>query len=306
MSLGQHVEALLLLLPLLPAVWLASRHLRSGRGDRQGSQRLALAFLALGLVAQLLRGVPLVQLEQGALKAPGLGEVLLVGGFAWVLYLAAEPYVRRRWPRTLVGWARLVGGRFRDPLVGRDLLLGVLLGGGTCVLLAVIRLPAIGFVMPPLPPFMPDGAALASIPALLAELLEHGMEAVAFSLAVLVALVVLRSLVRSERLAVVLALLAVLIPHSLYVMHQPLAFILVHFLVFFPSTVLIRRAGLLAFATFYFTYTVLVSLVGDANPARWTGRSGLVPMLLLLSLAAFGLFSSLEGRLERRRATTLG
>jgi hypothetical protein len=170
----------------------------------------------------------------------------------------------------------------------------------------VIRLPTIGVVMPPLPPFMPDGAAMASIPALLAELLEHGMKAVAFSLAVLVALVVLRSLVRSERIAVILALLAVLIPHSLYVMHQPLAFILVHFLVFFPSTVLIRRAGLLAFVTFYFTYTVLVSLVGDADPGRWTGRSGLIPMLLLLALAAFGLFSSLEGRLERPRATTLG
>ena len=107
MALGQQVEALLLLLPFLPAVWLALRYFRLGRVDRQGSLRLAVTFLALGLAAQLLRGTPLVRIEQGALRAPALGEVLVIGGFAWLLYMAAEPYVRRRWPRTLVGWARL-------------------------------------------------------------------------------------------------------------------------------------------------------------------------------------------------------
>jgi hypothetical protein len=32
--------------------------------------------------------------------------------------------VRRRWPATLVSWSRLLAGRFRDPLVGRDVLAG--------------------------------------------------------------------------------------------------------------------------------------------------------------------------------------
>jgi serine/threonine-protein kinase len=306
MALGQQVEALLLLLPFVPAVWLALRHLRLGRVDRQGSLRLAVAFLASGLAAQLLRGAPLVRIERGALTAPALGEVLLIGGFAWLLYMAAEPYVRRRWPRALVGWARLVGGRFFDPVVGRDVLLGVLAGAASCVLLAVIRLPAIAVVMPPLPPFMPNGDALASRAGLLAEMLLHGMKAVAFGLTVLVALVVLRSLVRSERLAVAIALLAVLIPHVIYVVHQPLAFIAVHFLVFFPSTVLIRRAGLLAFVVFYFSYSVLVDLAGSADPTTWTGRHGLGAIVLLGLLAVFGLYASLGRRLSPLRPATLG
>jgi hypothetical protein len=306
MTLGLQVEALLLLLPFFPALWLAIRHIRLGRADRPGSQRLALAYIAFGLLAQFLRGMPLVGLELGKLKAPGLGEVLVIGGFAWVLYLAAEPYVRRRWPRTLVGWARLVGGRFHDPLVGRDVLLGVLVGAATCVLLAVIRLPAIGIFMSPLPPFMPNGAALVSIPALGAEIVEHAMRAGAFALVVLVALVLLRSVVVSEHIAVVVALLAVLVPHAFYVVHQPAVFILVHFVVFFASTVLIRKAGLLAFAVFYFTYTVLVDLAGSADPTVWTGRHGLIPMALLLTLAIFGLVVSLERRFERQGLTTLG
>jgi hypothetical protein len=36
--------------------------------------------------------------------------------------------VRRRWPATLVSWSRLLAGRFRDPLVGRDVLAGCLWG----------------------------------------------------------------------------------------------------------------------------------------------------------------------------------
>ena len=49
--------------------------------------------------------------------------------FLWVLYIALEPYVRRRWPATLVSWSRLLAGGFRDPiLVGRDVLAGCLSG----------------------------------------------------------------------------------------------------------------------------------------------------------------------------------
>jgi hypothetical protein len=301
MALGQQLEALLLLLPFLPAVWLAFRYFRLGRVDRQGSLRLAVAFLGLGLAAQLLRGAPLVRIERGALMAPALGEVVVTSGFAWLLYMAAEPYVRRRWPRTLVGWARLVGGRFVDPVVGRDALLGVLVGAGACLLLAVIRLPAISIVMPPLPPFMPIGDALNSRADLVAEILTDVMKAVAFGLTVLVALVVLRSLVRSETLAVTIALLLVLIPHVLYVAHQPVTFIVAHFLIFFPTTLLIRRAGLLAFIVFYFSFRLLVDLAGSADPTIWTGRHGLGAIMLLGLLAAFGLYASLGQRFRRPR-----
>ncbi len=46
----------------------------------------------------------------------------------WLLYIALEPYVRRNWPQTIISWTRLVSGRLRDPLVGRDIVSGILLG----------------------------------------------------------------------------------------------------------------------------------------------------------------------------------
>ena len=46
----------------------------------------------------------------------------------WLLYLAVEPFVRRRWPQTIVSWSRILGGKLRDPLVGGDILIGVAFG----------------------------------------------------------------------------------------------------------------------------------------------------------------------------------
>jgi serine/threonine-protein kinase len=53
------------------------------------------------------------------------GEALQFGAMVCVLYFALEPYVRRRWPTSLITWSRLLAGDWRDPLVGRDVLLGV-------------------------------------------------------------------------------------------------------------------------------------------------------------------------------------
>jgi len=54
----------------------------------------------------------------------GLLFAFIVGG----AYLGLEPFVRRNWPRALVGWTRLLTGRLRDPVVGRDLLVGTTIG----------------------------------------------------------------------------------------------------------------------------------------------------------------------------------
>ena len=57
------------------------------------------------------------------------GQRLLFGAaLVWALYLAIEPYIRRHWPQAIISWSRLLAGRLRDPLLGRDLLIGVILG----------------------------------------------------------------------------------------------------------------------------------------------------------------------------------
>jgi len=121
---------------LVSAGLVALRNIRLGRGDRKTALRFAL----------YLGGVRLLWLL-GAHHVPSNGELnLFIAHLAWALYrvglayvfyLALEPYARRLWPHMLVSWVRLLGGRFRDPLGGRDLLLGALYGAGTGLVISV-------------------------------------------------------------------------------------------------------------------------------------------------------------------------
>jgi serine/threonine-protein kinase len=65
---------------------------------------------------------------EARMLSTGLYQAIGSGLGAWLLYIALEPGVRRRWPRLLIGWTRLLAGRFRDPMVGREILIGIAAG----------------------------------------------------------------------------------------------------------------------------------------------------------------------------------
>src|SRR6185503_10745261 len=67
----------------------------------------------------------------------GNALVVFVAAYVWLLYIALEPHIRRVWPETMIGWSRLLAGSLRDPLVGRDLLAGVLVAIGDALMLAL-------------------------------------------------------------------------------------------------------------------------------------------------------------------------
>jgi predicted Ser/Thr protein kinase len=106
-------------------VLLAWRNLRLGRGDRRGAFRLALFFFVCRIAYWVFNAhhVPTLGEIGGGLVAC-LQSALFWGCFFGIMYLALEPFLRRRWPEWLISWSRLLAGRFRDPLVGRDLLVG--------------------------------------------------------------------------------------------------------------------------------------------------------------------------------------
>jgi serine/threonine-protein kinase len=119
------VQVFVILALLIVAAWLARRNVQSGRADRHGSFRLA-AFTFFLLMAQwaVAPHVSNVSSEWRRFLLGGIAVALLLAAVLYVVYLALEPFVRRSWPTLLVGWTRLLSGRFRDPIVGRDLLAG--------------------------------------------------------------------------------------------------------------------------------------------------------------------------------------
>jgi hypothetical protein len=110
-------------------IFLAWRNIRQGRSDSRGAVRIAGYLFGAMLFGYLAAAnhVPSAAAEwQVFTKAAG--AALYQAGFAWLLYMATEPFIRRRWPELLIGWSRLLEGRFHDPMIGREILLGCLSG----------------------------------------------------------------------------------------------------------------------------------------------------------------------------------
>ena len=114
---------------VITAVWLAVTNVLGSRADREGAYRVAVLAFLLQVVRWVLEPSHSSEPATEAFRlymglAFGLLFAFVVGG----AYLGLEPFVRRYWPRALVGWTRLLTGRFRDPVVGRDLLVGTTIG----------------------------------------------------------------------------------------------------------------------------------------------------------------------------------
>jgi hypothetical protein len=123
------LPALFLIAMSMLAVLLAWHNLRLGRGDLRGAMVCAFA-VGGGYLLFEVTGLPLHEYTFASLLGElsmgrVIGHPLVHAVTALLAYLAVEPYVRRIWPRSLIGWARLSQGRIRDPAVGGELLTGV-------------------------------------------------------------------------------------------------------------------------------------------------------------------------------------
>jgi serine/threonine-protein kinase len=120
----------MVLVLVLGALYLARRNLLAGRGDRRGALRLSVfVFVAVFLQTFVFTADHVAELDaEFELFMESLGYSAFSGLILWLVYLAIEPFVRRRWPQLLVSWNRLLAGRFLDPLVGRHLLIGAAFG----------------------------------------------------------------------------------------------------------------------------------------------------------------------------------
>ena len=131
-SIGERVNRIVGLILfcslLVGSGFLARGNYRRGRGDRKGAFRLALVMFALEIGLFLCRSHFGSFGESLFLSIIAVSTAMFIAGVMWMLYLAIEPWVRRHWPKTIISWSRLLSGQVRDPLVGRDILFGLLLG----------------------------------------------------------------------------------------------------------------------------------------------------------------------------------
>ena len=81
-----------------------------------------------------------------------VGRALFDAGVLWLTYLGIEPYVRRYAPDSLIGWTRLIAGRWNDPRVAADVLVGISAGLAMTLLFPLYTiLPPIVGALEPMP-----------------------------------------------------------------------------------------------------------------------------------------------------------
>lgn len=123
------IEWLAQLVMLFAAIPLARWNLRLGRCDQKTAFRLGSLTFSVYMLAWFLQANHAASLYgEVSLLLSGLIWAAFMAGIWWLGYLAIEPFVRRIWPNALITWNRLFSGRYSDPLVGRDLLIGATLG----------------------------------------------------------------------------------------------------------------------------------------------------------------------------------
>src|SRR5581483_9686937 len=115
---------LMIMIPVA-AFLLARANLRSKQIDRAGTMRTAAAFgLAFFIGFTFRAHHPMTFIDEWLIESWIMSQVTFWTLNFALFYVALEPLVRRRWPQILISWSRLISGRYSDPMVGRDILIG--------------------------------------------------------------------------------------------------------------------------------------------------------------------------------------
>ncbi len=294
--MGQRILSVVVILMLGIALFLAHRNLRLGRGDRRGALRLVGFLFACGVLGWLLTAdhVPEPNDELG-MSFTSLGTVLFISLLFASFYLALEPYVRRLWPDRLVSWTRLLLGRWKDPLVGRDILAGGAMFFLTTTLSLGVQWWNARSGAPPFPMRLVNYTSMEST----RSLLEHTMSALTNSIFnpmfFLLFLVLLRVLLRKQWIAaVVFVLLTSLLVGggdgrgmSGYLQGAVWGTIAV--------TVLVRF-GLLAFIVGFFLNFYVQGLPLELDPSHWWFASSCFALAICAGVIVYGMWAALAGR----------
>ncbi|HET7840807.1 MAG TPA: serine/threonine-protein kinase, partial [Terriglobia bacterium] len=279
---------------VLAGLLLARRNLRLGRGDRRGAFRLALLVFTIIYLAWALMANHVAETYELFLLFMGASGSLFIAALIWLLYIALEPYVRRRWPQALVSWSRLLAGQFRDPLVGRHVLIGVVLGMALNLWVTLGRFAVNWLGRFPRQPGEVELAPLLGPRWTVAHLLLGFPAALLQALAYFAVFFILRMLLRKEWIAGVVFVGLFALP--LAASDNPITDT-ARVAVFYAVTLaVLTRFGMLPMVIGYISQGILITWPLTYHPSAWYAGATYFALALTLALSVYGFHTSLGGR----------
>ena len=295
------ILVLLLLTLMVSGLFFARRNLRLGRGDRRGAARLVSVFVVVMGVSWIFgeHHVPTFW-ETYLFVREFAGSTLFVCAMAWTLYIALEPYVRRRWPQVLFSWTRLLSGEWRDPLVGRDVLVGCATGvTHACILRLGILAPgwfgyggdALVTGSGPFRPMSSLGGSGSYISALAFAQVPAFSQAIAF----LFLFFFLRILLRNQRVAGVGCALLLAFLYTLQT-GGSWASVPIQLLGGILTVYVLLRFGLVSSVVAWSVFVCFFIFPMTLHVSAWYSTIGFATLSAVLALSLYGFWTALGNR----------
>ncbi|MBC7772106.1 MAG: protein kinase [Pyrinomonadaceae bacterium] len=283
----------------------AKKNYRLGRGDISGASRLAATVLSVNLCVWLFAAhhVPRLGTEFSRFMV-GLAVGVLPSVIVWMLYMALEPIVRRRDPALMVSWTRLLAGRWRDPLVGRDVLLSVSCSCFIVLLMALVKYFQEAMGGQASMPWMPNIMMLGGVGGAIANVLASLLVAFINGLLVYFLYVGLVALVRTKYVAIPLlfaVVVLILLADGAEGGIPSLTDLAIVGAVAAGLVVVIVRFGVLTLIGMHFTFLIFHQSPLTMQLGEWQGRATIVSLLVIGGLLAWGYIAATAGKIIPER-----
>ncbi len=215
---------------------------------------------------------------------------------SWFLYMALEPYVRRRWPQRIISWSRLLAGNLRDPLVGRDLLIGGLFAIGLFWLWTANRRTWTWLGLSDAQPSVMDWVTLYGWRGPLGSFCNLHLANIKIAFVLLFTLVLLSRLLRKEWLAFGVAwLIFTFLIGSLAGSQSLINWVATG--LFTACWIIIQaRFGLLATVSFMSCVLLLIFYPITSDFSAWYAQGTIFVLVVYLAICGYGFYTSLGGQ----------
>ncbi len=226
----------------------------------------------------------------------GLAFFLFAAVFIWVAYMAMEPAMRRRWAELLISWSRLLSGRIRDPLVGRDILIGAIAGSASAVAMFIFRaFPGWMFLPGAWSAHIELNSLLGWSQQLGTVFYIIGLTAF-YGVGWMVAMVFCYTVFRKTWLVAVVFVFFGAMSQLVGSSGDLSAQVLSGGIFSGVICVLLLGYGFLPAAISFFVYSILVRMPLRLGLPGWSARASVLTFIIIAAVAAYGFYTSLGGR----------
>jgi serine/threonine-protein kinase len=297
-SAAQHVSIIfaiaIVLSLLLSGGVLAWQNHKRKRADMGGAWRLAAFVFGITTITWIIGANHIADPFEAYSATLAFAWASLAALFMWMIYIALEPFVRRRNPTLLISWNRLLAGKFRDPMIGRDLLVGTAVSLFLMVFGRLDNLYASWHGLPP--PSMEYGAVKILIGGrtVFAQILSTLNSGIFNAFVFIFMLVILQRIVRNQWAAGALFVLIWTLKSAAqgetrfesYFLEPVGTVILVY---------LIVRFGLLATVVFHFMQNLL-NVPFTTDTSAWYAWMGWLGVVIIAAVMIYGARTALAGQ----------